>query len=226
MECYQVSNQCQALVRDECLVPTEDAPELAYVRQSTAEKYYPDVFFKEKDSYGNEVTRIARPLPVEYLLVDVPVSTPLEPLFTFLADQPNSFPVENRPVDGHLQDVSALANYLNQFSNRRFIEAASDFHFLLYIATMDMFPLMENMGPLLEAVRTNNPDLAREWSTSDHWSTVLQVLAHADQIPPISQAVNKGSETVVGSPWTCVHCTFINPSNLSSCEICNLPQQA
>lgn len=46
MEGYQVSNQCQALVRDECLVPTKDAPELAYVRQSTAEKYIPDVYYK------------------------------------------------------------------------------------------------------------------------------------------------------------------------------------
>lgn len=46
MEGYQVSNQCQALVRDECLVPTRDAPELAYVRQSTAEKYIPDVYYK------------------------------------------------------------------------------------------------------------------------------------------------------------------------------------
>lgn len=46
MEGYQVSNQCQALVRDQCLVPTKDAPELAYVRQSTAEKYIPDVYYK------------------------------------------------------------------------------------------------------------------------------------------------------------------------------------
>ena len=46
MEGYQVSNQCQALVRDECLVPTKDAPELAYARQSTAEKYIPDVYYK------------------------------------------------------------------------------------------------------------------------------------------------------------------------------------
>ncbi len=28
----QVSNQCMALVRDGVLVPTKDAPELAYVR--------------------------------------------------------------------------------------------------------------------------------------------------------------------------------------------------
>lgn len=46
MEGYQVSNQCQALVRDECLVPTKDAPELAFARQSTAEKYIPDVYYK------------------------------------------------------------------------------------------------------------------------------------------------------------------------------------
>nr|SVE74169.1 EOG090X05T8 [Daphnia barbata] len=46
IEGYQVSNQCQALVRDECLVPTKDAPELAYARQSTAEVYIPDVYYK------------------------------------------------------------------------------------------------------------------------------------------------------------------------------------
>lgn len=53
--------------------------------------------FQEKDSYGNEVLRLARPLPVEYLLVDVPASTPLTPQFTFYAsDTITPFPVENR----------------------------------------------------------------------------------------------------------------------------------
>ena len=46
MEGYQVSNQCQALVKDDCLVPTKDASELAYVRQSTADLYVPDVYYK------------------------------------------------------------------------------------------------------------------------------------------------------------------------------------
>nr|CAG4649318.1 EOG090X05T8 [Scapholeberis mucronata]SVE93604.1 EOG090X05T8 [Scapholeberis mucronata] len=55
MEGYQVSNQCQALVRDQCLVPTKDAPELAYVRQSTAEKYIPDVYYKLFDNSWMEV---------------------------------------------------------------------------------------------------------------------------------------------------------------------------
>lgn len=43
---YQVSNQCMALVRDDCLVPTLDAPELGYIRESTSEQYVPDVFYK------------------------------------------------------------------------------------------------------------------------------------------------------------------------------------
>ena len=43
---YQVSNQCMALVRDNCLVPTKDAPELGYVKESCNEQYVPDVFYK------------------------------------------------------------------------------------------------------------------------------------------------------------------------------------
>jgi len=46
MEGYQVSNQCMALVRDNCLVPTKDAPELGYVIESTDKQYVPDVFYK------------------------------------------------------------------------------------------------------------------------------------------------------------------------------------
>merc|ERR1712241_1324154 len=101
MEGYQVSNQCMALVRDEILVPTKDAPELAYVIESTEEKYVPDVFFMEMDKYKNEIKKIGRPLPVEYLLLDVTVSAPIEPLATFsvLGGERKAFPVENRLLD-------------------------------------------------------------------------------------------------------------------------------
>lgn len=46
MEGYQVSAQCMALVRDDCLVPTKDAPELGFVRESSEKQYVPDVFYK------------------------------------------------------------------------------------------------------------------------------------------------------------------------------------
>ena len=55
MEGYQVSNQCQALVRDGCLVPTKDAPELGYVRQSTNDVYVPDVYYKVSPTLGLSV---------------------------------------------------------------------------------------------------------------------------------------------------------------------------
>ena len=45
-EGYQVSNQCMALVRDDCLIPTKDAPELGYIKESSNEQYVPDVFYK------------------------------------------------------------------------------------------------------------------------------------------------------------------------------------
>lgn len=45
-EGYQVSNQCMALVRDECLLPCKDAPELGYAKESSSEQYVPDVFYK------------------------------------------------------------------------------------------------------------------------------------------------------------------------------------
>lgn len=177
MEGYQVSNQCMALVRDNCLLPTKDAPELGYVRESSAEQYVPDVFYKEKDGYGNEVTRIARPLPIEYLLVDVPVSTPLDPKFSFNPLQHlRPFPIENRFIEGHIQDFNVLSSYLRQFSSNQFLEAISDFHLLLYIATMDTLPLKNHMKPLLEAIRTSNRRMADEWASSDQWATVDQLI--------------------------------------------------
>ena len=48
---YQVSNQCMALVANDCLIPTRDAPELGYVKGSTNEQYVPDVFYKVRLVY-------------------------------------------------------------------------------------------------------------------------------------------------------------------------------
>ena len=56
-EGYQVSNQCMALVKDDCLIPTLDAPELGYVKESSEEQYVPDVFFKVRKK-GTKTTRV------------------------------------------------------------------------------------------------------------------------------------------------------------------------
>lgn len=51
MEGYAVSAQCMALVRDNCLVPTKDAPELGYIRESTDKQFVPDVYYKVSDIF-------------------------------------------------------------------------------------------------------------------------------------------------------------------------------
>lgn len=52
-EGYQVSNVCMALVRDDCLIPTKDAPELGYIKESSNEQYVPDVFYKVRKNFWN-----------------------------------------------------------------------------------------------------------------------------------------------------------------------------
>ena len=66
-------------------------------------------FSQEKDNYGNEVTQLARPLPVEYLLTTLPAAFASDFHYTFKSNlQPSeSFPVENRESTGHMQ-VSLL----------------------------------------------------------------------------------------------------------------------
>ncbi|XP_053697896.1 nuclear protein localization protein 4 homolog isoform X2 [Sabethes cyaneus] len=228
MEGYAVSAQCMALVRDNCLIPTKDAPELGYIRESSDKQYVPDVYYKEKDVYGNEVQRLGRPLPVEYLLVDVPASTPVVPLYTFheRKDVSHYFPVENRLIDGHIQDFAALSDYLGRSRSMDFLETMSDFHLLLYLYRMDMLPMKSQMGSLLEAVRDKDKTVANEWKNQEVWRTLEQLISatsHNDD-SSMSNDVEFVSAGEVEQNWTCSHCTFINSRELPTCEICNLPR--
>merc|ERR1712088_530774 len=155
---FQVSNHCMALQRDGVIVPTKDATELAYIVESSDSKYIPDVFFTEKDEYGNEIKKVGRPLPVEYLLIDVPVTTPLQPLqtFTTLPAGKNPFPVENRLLESSIQDFNAFARYISQFKDSEFPEFVSDLHVLIFMATLDIMPLREYMGPLYSALASQS----------------------------------------------------------------------
>lgn len=98
--------------------------------------------FQEKDVYGNEVQRLGRPLPVEYLLVDVPASTPMVPLFTFheRKDVSQYFPVENRMIDGHIQDFAALSDYLAKSRSMDFLEVWFRLFFIIRSGLQQAFP--------------------------------------------------------------------------------------
>ncbi|XP_053671095.1 nuclear protein localization protein 4 homolog [Anopheles nili] len=229
MEGYAVSAQCMALVRDSCLIPTKDAPELGYIRESSDKQYVPDVYYKEKDVYGNEVQRLGRPLPVEYLLVDVPASTPLVPLYTFheRKDAKQYFPVENRMIDGHIQDFSTLADYLDKSRSLPFLDVVSDFHLLLYLYHMeDMLPMKSQLGPLLEAVRAKDKMKANEWKSREVWKTLEELIAASSNRDDsrMSNDVEFVPSGETDQNWICAFCTFINNRNMPTCEMCSLPR--
>uniref|UniRef100_A0A8C6T384 Nuclear protein localization protein 4 homolog n=1 Tax=Neogobius melanostomus TaxID=47308 RepID=A0A8C6T384_9GOBI len=148
-EGYQVSNQCMALVRDECLLPCKDAPELGYAKESSSEQYVPDVFFK------------------------ITTTFPKDPQYTFSSSQ--RFPIENREMLGDTQDFHSLATYLSQGSSTVFLNIVSDFHLLLFLVTNEVMPLGDSIGLLLDAVKTSNEDLAQTWKKSEQWATIEQL---------------------------------------------------
>ncbi|CAD6996075.1 unnamed protein product [Ceratitis capitata] len=102
---------------------------------------------------------------------------------------------------------------------------------------MDTVPLRAHMGPLLEAVRTKNAELAYSFKASEPWK-LLESLIHASigggvgsgpSAGRTSAANTAGSTTGAGAAgannqWQCNHCTFLNPSELNSCEMCSLPR--
>lgn len=173
MEGYQVSNQCMALVHDNCIIPTIDAPELGYIKKSSSTQYVPDVYYKEIDEYKNEKTQLARPLPIEYLLVDVPVSTPMTPTRTFnQIENRKPFPIENRGE----QDFAALQTYLSQFDlDSQFKEAICDFHLLLYLRHQEIVPMSQSIRSLLKAIGAQDAVQIINWKESEQWRTIEQI---------------------------------------------------
>jgi nuclear protein localization family protein 4 len=58
------------------------------------------------DEYRNEVTQLARPLPVEYLLLDLPAAFPVEPVYTFYASSDiKPFAIAHRETMGETQVI-------------------------------------------------------------------------------------------------------------------------
>lgn len=101
------------------------------------------------------------------------------------------------------------------------------------------------MGPLLEAIRTNDRQKANEWACSNEWGTVEQLISATTSSSPntrnaMFEEYSGGAAASVGgigvgagasddsiaeqTLWTCSHCTFLNPSEKSSCEMCSLPR--
>ncbi|XP_047024530.1 nuclear protein localization protein 4 homolog isoform X2 [Helicoverpa zea] len=217
LEGYQVSGQCQALVRDDILLPTRDAPELGYIRDSCDAQYVPDVYYKERDAYGNEVGVSAKRVPVAYLLVDVPVGVagPGAPP-TFWAQA--AFPPAHRALQQHLQTLRALHAHLAAADS--FLQAASDLHALLFLATNEALPLSPDaLQPLLTAVRARDAAAADAWRSTPSAATLDTLCRAAADHDADSAALGGGAGV-----WTCPLCTFHNAPHNDACEMCAMPR--
>lgn len=84
------------------------------------------------------------------------------------------------------------------------------------------------MKPLLAAVKDRDNEKIMEWSRSEHWATVEQLIAASGAGGAI------GSHNTAPTPpldsnaptaqWTCPHCTFLNLPHLHACDMCSLPR--
>ncbi|KAK6037998.1 nuclear protein localization protein, partial [Cooperia oncophora] len=165
---YQVSNQCTALVEAQLLCPTNH-PELAYIREKplTESQYLTDVQFTEKTKVMvQKFFKDARPLPVEFLLVDVPTGMPKEPQYTFSPPPPVArFNIENRDSMGTTQGGANLSAYCAEYSLNQFLEEATNFHFLLYLMTNNLVQFSEiEMQVICTAVCNQDREAAIEWA--------------------------------------------------------------
>ena len=207
MFAYQVSNQCMALVRDNILLPAREHPGLAYVKISTAEQFVPDVFFREKDEYGNIVTKEARPLPVEYLLLQVPTGTPKGDYKPILPGgiAPQKFPITNRDTI----DLEAFKTYYRAQPDEYFLESLSDINVLFFLYTNETISFRDSLPAICQAIINKDKEAALQFKESPTWATLEQILA-----------VDTVLTATSGSTWTCNVCTLINEQDKMTCDAC------
>ncbi|KAE9415255.1 hypothetical protein Angca_005127, partial [Angiostrongylus cantonensis] len=213
---YQVSNQCTALVEAQLLCPTNH-PELAYIREKPLSDthYITDVQYTEKNQYGAEVLKNGRPLPVEFLLVDVPTGMPKEPQYTFPPPPTTRFAIENRETMGETQGGENMTAYCAQFTQNQFLEQATNFHFLLYLITNHLVQFSEaEIQRLCLAVSTQDRQAAIEWARET---------ANWQQLVALCLEQGQSHASAAGTKWSCKHCTFENTELRPDCSMCGLP---
>ncbi|XP_062507757.1 nuclear protein localization protein 4 homolog [Corticium candelabrum] len=217
-EGYQVTNQAMTLVQENYLVPTIDAPELGYIRESDEGQYVPDVIYKEKEAY-----KVARPLPVEYLIVDMPAAFPQDPRPMFQCGVGKPFPVENRTDIGQLQNFDEFAQYLSHQPKDHFVSTITDFHLILYLSTA---PSVDVIRPyvkeLCEAICNHDDPVIYQWNERDAWKTVECLVEQFSM-------TGRGPPIITPPPqlqaWSCHRCTYMNRGNETICQICDSPRQ-
>ncbi|KAG9290745.1 hypothetical protein G9A89_011708 [Geosiphon pyriformis] len=207
---YQVSNNCAAMVTADIIEPSVE-PNVMRVKESTSERYVPEVFYKYKNKYGVNVQESAKPcFPVEYLLLNVTHGFPSNPTPLFISSK--TFPIENRP-ELEVQDFKALGAILgNEKNSDSLIKYLSDFHLLTFIKSTGILD-KHDFQILGRLAVTHAPDDVLPLVQSSGWQTLMTIMQDASVLPnqvggkiPVNES---GSASASGGQWSCRHCTCL-----------------
>ncbi|KAJ1862896.1 nuclear protein localization protein 4 [Coemansia sp. RSA 2703] len=240
---WQVSNSAMAMYRADLIVPSS-VPSKMCVQESTKTRYVPDVFYTYKNEYNLPVTANAKPaFPVEYLLVNLTHGFPSEPNPVFKSTRP--FCIENREHLQQAQTLGLVKRHIKDVggSAEEMANLLSDFHFLVYLASLDILS-PDEIKLMGQTATADTPEsaaqLAGNFMASNGWQTLALMLQEAsdsdlnhgagsamDTNNSSGATATSSSSTTAASnaePWACRHCTFVNMPSNSSCEMCALPK--
>ena len=177
---YQVSTDAEALVEAD-MISGSTHPSMAYINDTTSERYVPELFYMRTNEYGLLVKENAKPaFPVDYLLVSLTHGFPTEeapskPMFSTCT----GFPWMNRQAMGQSQDYMQLKQYLLSSAMSgdyaQLQAKLSNFHLLLYIHSLQILGSSE-WKLLVTAATKADQSALYQLSDSPEWQTLLMIL--------------------------------------------------
>lgn len=178
---YQVSTSAEALV-DADMISGSTHPSMAFINETTTERYVPEIFYMKKNEYGVTIKENAKPaFPVDYLLVSLTHGFPKEssensPVFQTVGD----FPWVNRQAMGQSQDHHELKRYLYSTTTtgdfKLLHDKISNFQLLLYLHSLEILSQTE-WNQLVDAA--TNPQYEEplfQLVSSPGWQTLIMIL--------------------------------------------------
>ena len=132
---FQVSDQCMSLVKDGIVTNSKETTLMRVRSSKNNDKYIPDIMFIAKNEYGLDVLQKATPtFPLDFFIIRLRNSAPKKPnpLFKFI-----KFPIEHRITSA--PSLTQVKKQIDSFPP--VINALSDFHLLLYLATSNVLKL-------------------------------------------------------------------------------------
>lgn len=184
---YQVSTDAEALVQAD-MIGGSTHPSMAYINETTLERYVPEIFYMKKNEYNLTIKDNAKPaFPVDYLLVSLTHGFPKEnavtrPTFKYCT----GFPWCNRQAMGYSQDYHELKRYLYEVARGDDFNALqskiSNFHLLLYVHSLQILSPKE-WQLLLSAANARKQDDPQsdndalfQLVSTPGWQTLVMIL--------------------------------------------------